>query len=230
MGRDIFGDLVSPPVVVKSRSLVAVAVAMMVEVVAIAAMIVVPLMIVGVVPKPPSMMAFVELPEPPLLPPPPMAPRREKAPMVETAAAPLEPPSEIRAEPNIQSGFERDVLYDDTIVVMTGGVPEPPPPRIPAVSDAPLRIGGSIHPPQKTKDVRPVYPPIAQSAGVQGFVIIEAVIGPDGSVRDAKVLRSIPFLDQAAVDAVRQWQFTPTLLNGQPVPVIMTVTVQFTLR
>ena len=54
--------------------------------------------------------------------------------------------------------------------------------------------------------------------------------GPDGAVKDAKVLRSIPLLDQAALDAVRQWVFTPTLLNGVPVPVIMTVTVQFTLQ
>ena len=57
-----------------------------------------------------------------------------------------------------------------------------------------------------------------------------ATIGPDGRVKDAKVLRSIPLLDQAALDAVKQWQFTPTLLNGVPVPVIMTVTVQFTLQ
>ena len=71
---------------------------------------------------------------------------------------------------------------------------------------------------------------IAQSARVQGIVIIEATIGPSGAVQDAKVLRSIPLLDQAALDAVRQWQFTPTLLNGVPVPVIMTVTVQFTLQ
>ena len=66
------------------------------------------------------------------------------------------------------------------------------------------------------KNVNPVYPPIAQSARVQGIVIIEATIGPDGRVKDAKVLRSIPLLDQAALDAVKQWQFTPTLLNGVP--------------
>ena len=82
----------------------------------------------------------------------------------------------------------------------------------------------------KTKDVRPVYPSIAQSARVQGVVIIEATIGPNGTVTDAKVLRSIPLLDAAALDAVRQWVFTPTTLNGQPVPVIMTVTVNFTLQ
>jgi protein TonB len=74
-----------------------------------------------------------------------------------------------------------------------------------------------------------VYPAVAQSARVQGVVIIEARIGPDGRVSNARVLRSIPLLDQAALDAVMQWEFTPTRLNGQPVPVIMTMTVQFTL-
>ena len=96
----------------------------------------------------------------------------------------------------------------------------------------PYRIGrdSGITPPRKIKDVKPVYPAIAQSARVQGVVIIEATIGPNGQVQEAKVLRSIPLLDQAALDAVKQWQFTPTLLNGVPVPVIMTVTVNFTLQ
>jgi protein TonB len=93
-----------------------------------------------------------------------------------------------------------------------------------------VRVGGNIKPPTKTRDIRPTYPAIAQSARVQGIVIIEATIGPSGKVTDAKVLRSIPLLDQAALDAVKQWQFTPTLLNGVPVPVIMTVTVNFTLQ
>ncbi len=56
-------------------------------------------------------------------------------------------------------------------------------------------------------------------------MILEALIGVDGRVADAKVLRSVPLLDQAALDAVRQWEYTPTLLNGAPVPVVMTVTV-----
>ena len=94
---------------------------------------------------------------------------------------------------------------------------------------APIRVGGNVRPPTKTKDVAPIYPVEAQNARVQGIVILEAVIGPDGRVAAAKVLRSVPLLDQAALDAVRQWEFTPTLLNGAPVPVIMTVTVQFTL-
>ena len=91
-------------------------------------------------------------------------------------------------------------------------------------------MGGNIRPPEKTRDVAPLYPAIAQSARVQGIVIIEATIGADGRVTDVTVLRSIPLLDAAALTAVRQWEFSPTLLNGIPVPVIMTVTVNFTLQ
>jgi protein TonB len=101
-------------------------------------------------------------------------------------------------------------------------------PAAPPGARAPLRIGGAVRAPVKTKHVAPVYPPIARSARVQGVVILEATIDERGQVTDARVLRSIPLLDQAAIDAVRQWEFAPTLLNGQPVAVIMTLTVQFT--
>jgi len=90
-----------------------------------------------------------------------------------------------------------------------------------------VRVGGKISPPIKMNDVKPVYPAIAKNAGVTGVVIIEATVGADGKVIDAKVLRSVPLLDQAALDAVRQWEYSPTLLNGVPVPVVMTVTVNF---
>jgi TonB family protein len=93
-----------------------------------------------------------------------------------------------------------------------------------------VRVGGNIKAPTKIKDVRPVYPLVAMQARVSGMVIVEARIGPDGSVEAARVLRSIPLLDQAALDAVYQWKFTPTLLNGVPTPVIMTVTVNFTIQ
>jgi protein TonB len=92
---------------------------------------------------------------------------------------------------------------------------------------AAVRIGGQIKAPTKIKDVKPVYPAIAKSARVAGVVMIEATIGSDGKVIDAKVVRSIPLLDQAALDAVRQWEYTPTLLNGVPVPVLVTVTINF---
>jgi TonB family protein len=117
--------------------------------------------------------------------------------------------------------------------VMLGPPPPPPPPgTAPALPSgmAPVRVGGNIKTPTKVRDARPVYPLEAQSARISGVVIIEATIDTDGRVYDAKVLRSIPLLDQAAQDAVRQWEFTPTLLEGVPVPVIMTVTVNFTLQ
>jgi protein TonB len=96
-------------------------------------------------------------------------------------------------------------------------------------SEGALRVGANIKPPAKIRDVRPVYPPEALEARVQGVVIAEVRIEGDGRVSDAKILRSIPMLDQAALDAIHQWEFMPTLLNGAPVPMIMTVTVQFTL-
>lgn len=93
-----------------------------------------------------------------------------------------------------------------------------------------VRIGGDIKEPKKIRHVAPVYPDVAQQARVQGVVILEAMIDGAGDVIDATVLRSVPLLDQAALDAVRQWKFTPTLVNGAPVNVIMTVTVNFTLN
>lgn len=124
-----------------------------------------------------------------------------------------------------------------TAVGVTGGTayavaPPPPPPPPPAATvggQAPVRVGGNIRPPQKIVDVKPVYPEDAKQARVQGVVIIEATIDQTGKVTDARVLRSIPMLDQAALDAVKQWVFTPTVINDTPVPVIMTVTVNFTL-
>jgi TonB family protein len=100
---------------------------------------------------------------------------------------------------------------------------------VPSAPDNALRVGGAIKPPLKIFDVRPVYPPVALAANVSGVVIIEARIGADGGIEDARVLRSIPLLDEAALDAVKQWRFTPTLLNGQAVPIMMTMTVNFTL-
>jgi protein TonB len=78
--------------------------------------------------------------------------------------------------------------------------------------------------------VKPIYPPAAMAAKVGGVVRIEALIDPSGKISHTRVTESVPELDQAAVDAVRQWEFTPTLLNGVPQPVFVTMTVNFTLR
>jgi TonB family protein len=94
---------------------------------------------------------------------------------------------------------------------------------------AAVRVGGRVKAPVKTKDVKPVYPAIARSAHVAGVVTVEATIGLDGKVIDTKIVRSVPMLDQAALDAVQQWEYTPTLLNGEPVSLLVTATINFTL-
>jgi protein TonB len=92
----------------------------------------------------------------------------------------------------------------------------------------PIRVGTELPAPRKIKDVRPTSPPEAQTAGARGVVVLDATIDPDGKVSNARVVRSVALLDAAAVAAVRQWEFTPTVINGRAVPVIMTVTVNFT--
>jgi protein TonB len=86
-----------------------------------------------------------------------------------------------------------------------------------------------IKPPAIIKHVPPVYPAAARAARIQGRVVVEATIGATGTVVDAKVVRSIPLLDQAALDAVKQWVYEPTIVKGKPTPVVMTVTVNFVL-
>jgi len=97
---------------------------------------------------------------------------------------------------------------------------------------APVRVGGNVRAPLKEVDVRPVYPPAMRQAGLTGVVPIEAIIGRDGSVSSVRVLSAQvhPDLAIAAADAVRQWRFTPTLLNGVAVEVVMTVSVGFDLE
>ena len=143
--------------------------------------------------------------------------------MVSTSGEPVE----FRADERVYSSSP--CSFEDSIeggTAMMAPPPLPPPARI----DTPIRPGGDIKPPEKIRDVAPIYPPIAQAARSHGTVIIEAVIGVDGRVQDTRVLRSAPLLDEAALAAVRQWLYTPTRLNGQPVSVVMTVTVRFQLQ
>ena len=104
------------------------------------------------------------------------------------------------------------------------------PDRLADRSNEPVRIGGDVRPPRKIHDVPPVYPPAARTAGVQGLVILEATIDPSGEVGDIEVLRSVPELDEAAIAAVEQWRYEPTLVDGVAVPVSMTITINFSPR
>lgn len=99
----------------------------------------------------------------------------------------------------------------------------------PSIAPAvPVRIGPHVQPPRKVRHVDPVYPELARKARVTGIVLLECVIDREGVVRSVAVLSGHPLLERAAVDAVRQWTYRPTLLNGVPVEIVMTVTVHFT--
>lgn len=102
----------------------------------------------------------------------------------------------------------------------------------PVIARGPVRIGGNIRPPMKLEDVRPVYPQAMRDAGAEGIVPLGALIGTDGRVSSVRVIGSHahPDFARAAVDAVRQWRFSPTLLNGDTVEVFMNVTVRFSLE
>jgi TonB family protein len=127
------------------------------------------------------------------------------------------------------------------------GAPPPPPPPPPPMRDGtmvfaphgaevqgmtadPVRVGGDVPAPMKIRDVKPVYPPLARQGGVQGTVVVEVLIDSAGYVAQGHILRSIPLLDQAALDAVRQWKFMPVMVNGVARPATMTLTVHFTLQ
>ena len=133
-------------------------------------------------------------------------------------------------QPTLQNGNPIPVVF---VVTVNFVLPPSDAPAPKTRSDWPpvaVRIGVDIKPPTKLVDVRPVYPEVAQQARVQGVVICDILVGPDGKVKDARVLRSIPLLDQSALDAVRQWEFSPTLRNGEPTTVVFTVTVNFMLE
>ncbi len=95
---------------------------------------------------------------------------------------------------------------------------------------APVRAAGEVRMPRLVKRIEPVYPEIARQAHVQGTVILEATTDSYGRVAGVKILRSVPLLDEAAVDAVRQWLYEPMVVNGRPRGVVFTVTLRFELK
>jgi protein TonB len=234
MPCDLFGDVVSPRTSVGGRKWYTVPLSLVAHVAIILPLVLAPLLATDMLPAVHEYVVYVDPVVPP--PPPPPPPSRvidtDRRPQPNPEAAPSEAPDTISPEPEIPS-----VVPEPSAVGVPGGLPgggiliaEPPPSPPPPAKQEPVRPGGKIKPPVRLRGAAPVYPAIAQQARVEGTVILEATIEVDGSVRYVKVLRSIPLLDQAALDAVRQWQYSATLLNGVPVPVVMTVTVTFTLN
>ena len=137
-----------------------------------------------------------------------------------TAARGSEPPGDSRY--GLEVGLPPGLTLDTFV---------PPPPEVTPALQAPraYRPGGDIREPRKIRDAPAVYPEVARAAKIEGVVILEATIDERGVVTDARVLRSVPLLDAAALTALKQWRYTPTLLNGVPVRVLMTVTFRFSL-
>ena len=235
MPRAMFTEMVSPPSGSR-RKWYAIPLSLVVHAGIFALLIVVPLLATGELPIPASLMPsyFVTqvIPSPP-----PEAPMRRPARNTRVAdvdAAPLVAPDRV--------GPESGVLPDESLV-HTGGIDNlvegigtelviehaPPPPPVPPTT-TPARAGVDIKAPERIRYVPPVYPVVARANRIEGIVVIEAIIGVDGKVDHARVTRSTAFLDEAALEAVKAWEYTPTLLNGRPTAVIITVTVQFRLN
>lgn len=237
MPRDLFGDVVHHDLSVGRRAWYSLPLTAFVHTVIVAVAVIVPLVAVDELPGLPRAATEYMAIAPPQPPPAaPRAPRRAATdvPAVNPHAAPVEAPAGFNRESGVEpepepaggsdfSGWVPGSIDGSGLAVQ----PEAPPPPPPVT---PVRITSGLRPPAKLKDVMPVYPDIAMRARISGMVILEAVIDAEGRVANVKVLRSVPLLDQAAIDAVRQWEFTPTRLNGVAVPVVMTVTVNFTLR
>jgi protein TonB len=226
------------------RRLGTVVLAAVVQVALVVGVVVTTLLAADVLPEPPDMMAFVVAAPPPPPPPPPAPPKPVEptpapakaapqpiappAPPQPIVAAPVEAPSAIAPETGREAEALRPFegsLERGAASGVIGGVSEAPPVPPPAV----VRIGGSMKTPRLARRVEPLYPDIAQRAAIEGIVILEATVGEDGRVDGVKVLRSQAVLEQAAIEAVKQWQYEPLIYNGRPTPFVLTVTLSFNL-
>ena len=235
MPRDLFGEVDRPSTRVGARSRYTVPLSLAAHALVLAGILAATVLGPAVLPSPATgeliLIADMHIPEPP--PPSIVAAPSTPAAAVNPNAAPVVAPDYIAPEVLLPDDLHVSTADVTGLVAgathFTSVVGEPPAPPPPAPVQ-PVPVGGRVRPPAKTVDVPPVYPPLAIAARVEGTVIIEAVIDTDGRVRSARVLRSISLLDAAALRAVGQWAYTPTLLNGVAVPVIMTVTVTFELH
>ncbi|MFB3779360.1 MAG: energy transducer TonB [Bryobacteraceae bacterium] len=111
--------------------------------------------------------------------------------------------------------------------------PPPPPPKVEVQKPKEvqrIRVGGNVQQANLIKKTIPVYPPLAKQARIQGVVRLTAIIGTDGTIKNLQVMSGHPLLIPAALEAVKQWVYRPTLLNGEPVEVITQIDVNFTLQ
>ena len=197
--------------------------------VAIAAVIIAPALATDELPEPRRATEFIIVNA--VMPPPPAVPIQRAAATPSTNPIPIAEPDGVQPERPAEPPRIDDVA--STVVGVSFGDPlgreadQIPLPPTPPRPKEPVPVGGIVQAPKRIAEVSPIYPPIALAARKGGLVILQAVIDEEGLVREVKVLRSDPLFDQSAMAAVKQWRFTKPTLNGQPIPVVMTVTVTF---
>jgi periplasmic protein TonB len=237
MSRDLFVSVTDASVKFGTRKWYTVPLAFAVHTAIVGVLIVAPLMAAGALPIPDNTPMYLPVVTPPLPAPPPIRiGKPATTPLVSRQAAPLVAPDDVQPEADFETATPNLPVDGSIGLGIADGVETAiaPPPVVAPPASRPVktvRAGIGVRAPERLTYVGPVYPPLAQTARVQGLVILEATIDTGGRVRDVRVLRSdSPLLNDAALSAVRQWVYTPTLLNGVPVSVVLTVTVQFRLQ
>ena len=200
-------------------------------------LILIPLIYTEALPKG-LMNTFLVAPAPPPPPPPPAAPVkavvRPRIITPQRMVAPTVIPKKVEVikdeAPDVGAvGVEGGVgggVPGGVLGGIIGGAGPPPPPK---PTQQRIRVGGNVAAAKLVHQVQPVYPQIAKTAHVQGTVLLHAIIAKDGTIQELQYVSGPPLLMRAAMDAVHEWRYSPTLLNGEPVEVDTTIQVVFTL-
>ncbi len=232
--------VVSSPHSKKTNKPWTIVVSMVFQMLFLAILLLIPLIYTEALPKAMLATLLVAPPPPPPPPPPPAQVQIIRKPVhlmdAGKLVAPKVIPKDIKiikeeAEPDM-GGMSGGVVggvaggsMGGTIGGVVGSVAPPPPKQ-----QSRIRVGGNVTAARVLNRVNPVYPPLARQTRISGTVRLHAIIAKDGTVQQLEVMSGHPLLVQAALDAVRQWRYQPTLLNGEPVEVDTTVDVIFSLN
>lgn len=233
------------PTLTDTRNPAELLLSLLIHVAIVAVVLIAPLMFTQVLDIHALDAVFLVTPRPPAAPPPPAAAQvrssRPAAPVVDLAklTAPAVIPAKVRivadqAPPDVGAGVEGGVpggVAGGVLGGIIGGVGDAPKPVAPpAPQRTILRVGGNVRPPVPISTPQPTYPAVARAAKIEGLVIIDAIIDEQGNVVQVKVVEGPALLIAAALDAVANWRYQPTYLNGQPVALRTHIEVNFRLH
>jgi protein TonB len=226
-----------------------------IELVAIGILILIPLIHYEMLPRT-QLTSFLVAPPPPPPPPPPpaavvpkvvkviprqfdagrlMAPKSIPKTVAEIKEEELPPPTAVAVGvvggiPGGVPGGTAGGVIGGILGAVPTAAPPPPPPKVEVKKEVQrIKVGGNVQQANLIRKVTPVYPPLAKQARIQGTVRFTAIISRDGTIQNLQLVSGHPLLVPAAQEAVKQWVYRPTLLNGEPVEVITQIDVNFTL-